>query len=124
MASKGPVCTTRSECRACGSRALELFIDLGKSPLANSFPRKEDLAKPEAFYPLRVFVCADCSFAQLVDIIHPDVLFRDYIYFSSGVLTVPEHFENYAREIVANFATAKNDLVVEIGSNDGVLAGA
>lgn len=94
------------------------------SPLANSFVRKEDLAKPEPFYPLRVFVCEDCSFAQLIDIVRPDILFRDYIYFSSGVRTVPEHFRNYANEIVANFATTKGDLVVEIGSNDGVLAGA
>ncbi len=124
MTSNQPSYTTRSECRACGSRALDLFLDLGMSPLANAFVRKEDLTKPEPFYPLRVFVCADCSFAQLVDIVRPDILFRDYIYFSSGVRTVPEHFRNYAQEIVANFATAKGDLVMEIGSNDGVLAGA
>lgn len=114
----------RKECRACGSKALQLFLDLGNSPLANSFLRKEDLEKPEPFYPLRVFVCKDCWFAQLVDIVRPDILFRNYIYFSSGVRTVPEHFRKYAEEIAKNFATSKDDLVVEIGSNDGVLIGA
>ncbi len=121
MKTEEPSVTLRKECRACDSTVLSLFLDLGKSPLANSFVKKEDLDKPEAFYPLRVFVCQDCWFVQLVDIVRPDILFRDYIYFSTGVPTVPEHFREYARSITEQFAKEKEDLIVEIGSNDGVL---
>ena len=89
--------------------------------MANSFLTKEALEKPEAKFPLRVFFCEDCNLSQLVDVVSPEVLFRDYIYFSSGVPHVPEHFRKYAEEVVENFVGSKNDLVVEIGSNDGVL---
>jgi hypothetical protein len=116
--------TLRTTCRACDSKNLVLAVDLGKTPLANSFISPSDIDKPEEKYSLRVFICTDCWFAQLVDIVNPAILFRDYIYFSTGVASVPEHFRKYAEEVIAKFAKNKEDLVVEIGSNDGVLIGA
>jgi len=92
--------------------------------LANSFLKKEELNNPESKYPLRVFFCEDCGLSQLVDVVDPSVLFRNYVYFSSEMPVLPEHFKNYAEEAVNNFVKSKNGLVVEIGSNDGLLLGA
>lgn len=100
-----------------------MFLDLGETPLANAFLTKESLGKPEPKFPLRVFFCEDCHLSQLIDVVPPEVLFRDYIYFSSGVPYVPEHFKKYAGEVVEKFVTRRDDLAVEIGSNDGVLLG-
>lgn len=107
----------------CKSLRLRMFLDLGETPLANSFLTKKALAKLEPKFPLRVFFCEDCNLSQLVDVVSPEVLFRDYIYFSSGVPHVPEHFKKYAEEVVEKFVTRHDDLAVEIGSNDGVLLG-
>jgi len=93
-------------------------------PLANSFLRKEELGKRELKYPLRVFFCENCGLSQLVDIVKPEILFKNYVYFSSAMPVLPEHFKNYAEEVVNNFVKSKKDLVVEIGSNDGLLLGA
>lgn len=115
---------TNTNCRICKSGNLTKFLDLGKTALANSFLRKEALNDPEPKYPLRVFFCRDCGLSQLIDIVEPEILFRNYVYFSSGMPVLPEHFRKYAEEVVSNFAKSEDDLVVEIGSNDGLLLGA
>lgn len=112
------------KCRMCQKKELSLFFDLGKQPLANSFLKKVDLKKPEAFYPLRVFFCHDCHLAQLIDVVKPEILFRDYVYFSRGMPSLPLHFKNYAQDVKRRFTKSGDDLVVEIGSNDGLLLGA
>ncbi len=115
---------TNTQCRMCKSENLKLFFDLGETALANSFLSKEELNKPELKYPLRVFFCENCGLSQLVDVVEPEILFRNYVYFSSGMPKLSDHFRNYAEEVVKNFISSKNDLVVEIGSNDGLLLGA
>ncbi len=108
----------------CKSGRLSQFFDLGETALANSFLPKESLDKPEPKYPLKVFFCEDCHLAQLIHVVEPEVLFRNYVYFSSGMPVLPEHFRRYAEEVVNNFVKLKDDLVVEIASNDGLLLGA
>lgn len=107
----------------CMSPRLKIFLDLGMMPLANSFLTKEMLGMPEPKFPLRVFFCEDCNLSQLIDVVPSDVLFRNYIYFSSSVPHVPDHFKKYAEEVAEKFIVSTDDLVVEIGSNDGVLLG-
>ncbi len=111
---------TNTVCRICKSKKLKCFFDLGKMPLANSFLRKEELGNRESKYPLRVFLCEDCGLSQLTDVVEPEILFRDYVYFSSNMPN-SEHFKNYAEEVTSNFISSDRDLVVEIGSNDGIL---
>ena len=111
---------TISMCRICRSSRVGLWLDLGETPLANAFLAKEDLDKPEARFPLRVMFCEACGLSQLGDVVEPETLFRDYVYFTSAIPRVPEHFRNYANEAVDRFAGA-NGFVVEIGSNDGIL---
>ncbi|MDP3770303.1 MAG: class I SAM-dependent methyltransferase [bacterium] len=112
--------TVNNQCRICRSHNLVKFLDLGEQSLANSFLHKDNLAIPEPKYPLAVFFCADCGLSQLVDIVSPEILFRDYVYFSSGMPSSP-HFKRYADEVADRFISSPQDLVVEIGSNDGHL---
>ena len=109
----------RGTCRLCGCSNLKKVIDLGVMPLAGGFLKKEEILN-EKKYPLRVFICEDCGLAQILDIIPPEVLFKDYRYTSSTTMTLQEHFREYAEEMSLHFLQDDN-FVVEIGSNDGVL---
>ncbi|MDP3772210.1 MAG: methyltransferase, partial [bacterium] len=82
--------TTNTACRMCKSIRLEKVIDLGDQPLANAFLDRDALKRPEPKYPLRMFFCHTCGLAQLVDIVDPSILFRDYVYFSSAMPRMAE----------------------------------
>lgn len=110
-----------SHCRICKSDKLRKVIDLGAQPLANSFLRADQLTQPEAKFPLEVYLCEDCNLAQLIHAVDKETLFSDYIYFSSGMPKVSPYWQSYAKGVIDGFLTDKKDLVVEIGSNDGVL---
>jgi hypothetical protein len=97
------------------------FVDLGMSPLANFYPRAEQLQEPERFYPLHVYVCAECFLVQLESITQPEELFSDYAYFSSYSDSWLEHARAYAEIAVNRFALNSKSRVVEIASNDGYL---
>jgi len=110
----------QKKCRICKGDTLTEFLDLGEQPLANAFLKKESLNDPEPKYPLRVLFCDTCGLVQLGDVVDPDTLFRDYVYFSSGMPS-SEHYRKYAKEVVETHLQDPHDLVVEIGSNDGHL---
>lgn len=114
-----------NECRICKSKKLKEFLNLGEMALANSFVPAEKLKKSEFKAPLRMLFCSDCGLSQLGEVVNPDILFKNYVYFSSGMpKKFSDHFKNYADEIVNHFIKSQDDLVVEIGSNDGILLGA
>lgn len=110
-----------NQCRMCQSKNLVKFLDLGKQPLANSFLKKEDLQKPELKFPLEAYFCEYCNLAQLIHVVDPEVMFRDYVYFTSSMPKISLHWQEYANYVMANFLSEKSDFVVEIGSNDGAL---
>ena len=108
-------------CRACGSRQLEEFLSLGKTPPANAFLKKKDFNK-ELSHPLRVGVCRSCKLVQLLDVVNKEHLFSHYVYFFSAMPTASNHFSAYAQDVVKKFIkTPNSDLIVELGSNDGLL---
>ncbi|MFA6339070.1 MAG: sugar nucleotide-binding protein [Candidatus Paceibacterota bacterium] len=113
----------RKKCRICDSTDLVEILNLGKTPLANSFIKSEDLKSEEKTFPLALNFCKNCSLVQLTHIVDPKLLFIDYHYLTSASKPLVEHFTALADEIADTFAKQKNDLVVEIGSNDGVLLG-
>lgn len=115
---KGSGVNSVTSCRICRSARLTEFFNLGEQPLANAFLEKEDLGNPEPYYPLRVLFCDDCNLVQLGEVLNPKIMFSDYLYFSSG-MPASKHFRDYAESIVKKFVEGKDDLVVEIGSNDG-----
>lgn len=111
----------RTTCRACDGIDLKPFLLLGDQPLANSFLKSPDQFAEERKYPLNVYRCTDCSLIQLLDVIAPEVLFRDYIYVTGTSETMARHNKGYAADVVSGLGLGANDLVVEVASNDGSL---
>jgi hypothetical protein len=117
----GPAHRLRESCRACEGRDLTRFLALGMQPLANAFPADPAEFADEARYPLDVYLCESCGLAQLLDVIDPAVLFRDYIYVTGTSSTIASHNERYAADVVGRLSAGADDLVVEVASNDGSL---
>lgn len=112
-------------CRMCRSDALHQFLDLGFTPPADQFRRKDQLREPDVYYPLQVEVCDDCGLVQLSHTVSPEVLYRnDYPYESSTTKTGHLHWAGFAKSVVERFGLGSKDLVVDIGSNVGVLLSA
>jgi SAM-dependent methyltransferase len=116
-----PTHHVRTDCRACGGTELRRFLELGHQPLANAFPRSADEFATEPRYPLDLYFCARCALVQLLDVIDPEELFREYIYVTGTSDTMAAHNARYARDVVDRLALGAGDLVVEIASNDGSL---
>ena len=110
------------KCRHCNNELTYDMIDLGFAPPSNAYLERDDLSKPERYYPLRVKVCDKCWLVQTEDYAQADELFNsDYAYFSSTSSTWIEHARKYARMITDKLNLTEKSLVVEIASNDGYL---
>lgn len=109
----------RNGCRICNGTDLVKFLDFGKMPLAGGFIKPEDAEQDKA-YPLAVYFCRTCKEVQLLDVVAPEILFKDYRFLASTTKTLSTHFSNYAKEMKERFLS-KDSFVVEFGSNDGVL---
>lgn len=108
-------------CRVCGGTDLVRTLDLGSTPPANAFLKKEELDKPESSYPLVLYFCRNCSLAQLLDVVPPEVLFKDYHYLTGASTPWVTYFKEYADKMIRPLITSPDDLVIDIGGNDGVL---
>lgn len=112
-------------CRLCASMHLKKFLDLGFTPPADSFLRREQLQEPETWYPLELMLCENCGFIQLGHVVSPEVLYRhDYPYESSITRSGQLHWNEFAATVTSRLGLGGDDLVVDIGSNVGVLLGA
>ena len=110
------------KCRHCQAHLEHLFLDLGNAPPSNAYLEKEDLARQETTYPLRLFVCTECWLVQTEDFLAANDLFRpDYAYFSSTSSSWLEHAASYSKMVQSRFSLDKDSFVVEIASNDGYL---
>lgn len=108
-------------CRICLGESLWQFLDLGDQPPSNALLREEDLTASEPRYPLRVAMCRTCELAQLTHIVAPEILFPPgYVYYSSVSSAMARHFASLANEVAQRFVPS-GGLVVELGSNDGIL---
>ncbi len=108
-------------CLICKGDKLARFLSLGTLPLANSYLTKKELEKPEFKIPLDIYYCRSCHLAQLLDIVNRRSLFHNYAYFSSASSTLVKHFKEYAKDIVKKFPLQSKQLIIDVGSNDGVL---
>ncbi|MCC2641113.1 MAG: putative Methyltransferase [Nitrospira sp.] len=111
----------RDECRFCGTVLQHVFLDLGMSPLANSYLKADRLNQMEPFYPLRAFVCHRCLLVQLQEFESPDHIFSEYAYFSSYSDLFLQHAKDYVDMAIKRFALGTHSYVIEIASNDGYL---
>ncbi len=107
-------------CRACGSADLALLLDLGETPLANSFLESHESGPDLPTFPLRLRLCQSCSLAQLAEVIDPAVLYSRYAYVTSSSRTMEAHLEKQCQQLLAagNFKQAPK--VLEIASNTGL----
>src|SRR5438445_5590212 len=109
------------KCRFCGAKVTQVFVDLGMSPLANSFLSSDSLNRMEMFYPLRTFVCNKCLLVQLEEFESPEHIFSNYAYFSSYSETWLKHIETFVEMAITRFRLNHQSQIVEIASNDGYL---
>ncbi len=108
-------------CRFCGKTLDHAIVDLGMSPLANSYLKPGQLLAMEPFYPLKVYVCDSCFLMQLPAFQRPDEIFSDYAYFSSYSDAWLAHARKYTEVMIERFGFNRSSQVVEIASNDGYL---
>jgi SAM-dependent methyltransferase len=113
--------TGAKRCRFCDAELTRTFVDLGRSPLANSLLRADDIDRSEPTYPLHVFVCERCLLVQVPEFAPAADIFSDYLYFSSYSQLWLDHCRDYANRMVERYRLNASSLVVEVASNDGYL---
>jgi len=111
----------RETCRLCGAEVRTTFVDLGMSPLCESFVPPERFDEMEPFFPLHARVCDGCRLVQLAAFVSPDEIFREYAYFSSYSPSWVEHARRYVNEVSERLDLGPASFVVELASNDGYL---
>ncbi len=108
-------------CRLCGARLTQTFVDLGMSPLCESYVSADQLDHSEAFYPLHVRQCSSCLLVQLPEYVSGEEIFSDYAYFSSFSDSWVAHAKRFADSVVDRLGLTADSLVIEVASNDGYL---
>ena len=108
-------------CHFCAAPLRHSFVDLGKSPLCESYLTTEQLDQMEPFYPLHAYVCERCLLVQVPEHVSPEAIFTEYAYFSSYSDSWLAHAKAYAETITARLGLDHTSQVVELGSNDGYL---
>jgi hypothetical protein len=109
------------ECRLCGAEVTRTFVDLGMSPLCESYVPQARLDDPEIFYPLHVRLCENCLLVQLPAYVSGEDIFSDYAYFSSYSDSWVAHAKRYAETMIGRLGLTGDSLVTEVASNDGYL---
>ena len=110
-----------SLCRLCGANLTHTFVDLGMSPLCESYVPAERLDDPEVFYPLHVLICDSCLLVQIPAYVSGEHIFSDYAYFSSYSDSWVAHAKRYADQMIDRLGLTPESLVTEVASNDGYL---
>src|SRR5579872_4130335 len=108
-------------CRFCGARIERTFVDLGMSPLCETYPSGAELNHGEIYYPLHTYVCDSCFLVQLEEYEKAENIFSDYAYFSSFSDSWLRHAEKYCESMEARFKLDSSSFAVEVASNDGYL---
>jgi SAM-dependent methyltransferase len=115
------VINRRKSCRMCNSENLELVFQLAPSPIGDAYVTAEQLDEVQDSYPIDLFLCRECGLSQLLDVIAPEVLYREYIYQTGNSFGLLDHFQSYAEDLLERFVPKLESLVVDVGSNDGTL---
>ncbi len=110
-----------TKCRICNTGLIYTFVDLGMSPLCESFIPENRIADMERYYPLHAYVCETCLLVQLEEHVRPESIFAEYAYFSSYSVSWVEQARIYCNAMVERFGLSNESLVVELASNDGYL---
>jgi SAM-dependent methyltransferase len=110
-----------ASCRFCATPLTDTVVDLGMSPLCESYLRPDQVNGLEAFYPLHVYVCRRCWLVQLEQYVSADDIFTEYAYFSSFSDSWVQHARDYTERMIDRFEFNEKSNVIELASNDGYL---
>ena len=111
-----------SNCQVCNSNKLHTILDLGYQPLCDSLRTKEMLYEPEKTYPLRMVWCEICTLVQIDYCVSGSEVYHPAYPYRSGITKeLGQYLENMALALVKKYDLKSEDLVVDIGSNDGTL---
>ena len=113
--------SSKHQCRLCGAELTRTFVDLGMSPLCESYIPEVSLDEAETFYPLHVRLCEACLLVQLPAYVSGESIFSDYAYFSSYSDSWVAHAKRYADAMIERLGLTPDSLVTEVASNDGYL---
>lgn len=113
--------TGARRCRFCDAALEHVFVDLGASPLCESFLSADQLDAMEPFYPLTVYICDQCLLAQLQAYVSGEHIFREYAYYSSFSTSYLDHARRNVEALVRRFEMSSSKLAIELASNDGYL---
>ena len=109
----------QSECRLCKHKRFTRVLSLEPTPIADAFTK--NTKNPQYLYPLNLYKCGSCDFSQILDVIDPEILYKDYIYVTTSSMGLNQHFEKYADEVISTLKLAPGSKILDIGSNDGSL---
>ncbi|OLE49036.1 MAG: SAM-dependent methyltransferase, partial [Cyanobacteria bacterium 13_1_40CM_2_61_4] len=110
-----------AKCLFCSAPLRHTLVDLGMSPLCETYLTADQLNQVEPFYPLHVWVCERCFLVQVEEYVRPERIFTEYAYFSSYSDSWLAHAKAYVHMISARLGLTQNSQVIELGSNDGYL---
>ncbi|MCP4265448.1 MAG: class I SAM-dependent methyltransferase [Candidatus Brocadiaceae bacterium] len=110
----------RQTCRVCQKPELEMVIEMKATPVGDHYLAAAQVGDKQEEFPLDVYFCKDCGQLQLIDVVNPETIYRDYLYETSTSMGLVEHFERYANEVITHCSQlAEKALVVDVGCNDG-----
>ena len=101
-------CRRRDTCRLCGGEDLSLVLALTPTPPANAFVEEAAKNTEQSCFPLDVYFCGDCAHIQLLDVVDPGLLFKNYVYVSGTSPIFIEHFDGYANDVIERFTIDGN----------------
>ena len=96
----------------------EVVLDLGEQPWGNNFLTEGEVGK-EPFYPLKLVYCNQSELLQLSYFVPKEVMFLNHTYLSGMTKSLQSHFYNTAKENLEDLNLSFDDIVVDIGGNDG-----
>jgi hypothetical protein len=109
-------------CQVCGHAPLDDVLSLGYMPPVNQMVRISVVPQQQPWFPTNLLYCRNCELVQLGLAVDPVIIFPpDYPYTSGTTRLLRENFADLAHESGAMLGLGKDDLVVDVGSNDGTL---
>ena len=108
-----------SHCRICNSKTLDDICSLSDIPIPEIYETSSQKALIKKRYPLTILRCNECKHVQISETINQSNLWNNYTYFSGQTKAIDNHFKNLSKRIIKDYELTKDDLVVDIGSNDG-----
>ncbi len=119
----GDLVRVRSTCRCCGSPNIELSVPLARVPIVSPNVDVTDKSVVTTVAPLDTYLCRDCGLIQLIHVVDPSLIYRNYLYRTAISKGLAEHFRSLSDAAIDRLGLEPGALVVEFGSNDGTLLG-